>query len=111
MTDAHRRVLRIVENLGYRVMDEVSFPPFQVDIYVPDYHAAIEVDGPQHQKGRDAKRDAILFERYFLKVFRVPSDATAERAREYIHANLQDPEVKDTALARFDSAQDEMPWL
>lgn len=109
MTDAHRRVLRIVENLGYQVMDEQPFPPFQVDIYVPRAHAAIEVDGPKHNSVKDAKRDQILSDRYLLPVLRIPSDAAVSYIERHVREFLDYHAL--TAEIRFDQARDEMPWL
>lgn len=109
MTDAHRRVLRIVENMGLRVKDEEPFPPFQVDIYVPEFHAAIEADGPMHSPSKDFKRDVILLERYGLVVVHVSIELTSNQIRGYVQGALM--ACKDDAEERFEAHKDEMPWL
>ncbi len=54
-------------------MEEVSFPPFSVDVYIPSHHVVVEIDGPQHEKKRDEKRDKKLLEEYGLPVFHIPA--------------------------------------
>ncbi len=75
LTKGHKRLHSLVVDCGLDVDDEVEFPPYTVDIYVPELHVAIEYDGPKHdqraQKLRDQKRDRELWETYALPVLRI----------------------------------------
>ncbi|KKL27793.1 hypothetical protein LCGC14_2381610 [marine sediment metagenome] len=48
-----------------------SFPPFSADVYIPSHHVVVEIDGPQHERKRDEKRDKKLLEEYGLPVFHI----------------------------------------
>lgn len=61
---------RQISSLGIQYRSEVPFPPYQVDIYIPDCHVAIELDGPSHLKKHDEKRDQELRENYGLETIR-----------------------------------------
>ena len=73
MTDAHKAVIKQLEKWGLGVMEEVDFPPFRADCYLPDYHCVVEVDGPQHSEKADNKRDKELCDVYGLYVFHISS--------------------------------------
>lgn len=62
-----------LEKRGLSIQWEESFWPHQVDIYLPDFHAVIEVDGPLHDKQKDTKRDLVLVEDYSLRIHRIPA--------------------------------------
>lgn len=51
--------------------EDEEFPPYRVDLYLPDYHAVIEVDGPSHNRKKDSVRDAWLEQRYYLPTLRI----------------------------------------
>jgi len=114
MTDAHRRVLQWLENRGYEVMEEVPFSPYTVDIYLPDFHAVIEVDGPQHSRAADQKRDLTLNSVYNLLIFHVnaadayqptPAARLARDIRQFLDKALLDAED------RLKWVKDRIPWL
>lgn len=75
LTKGHLEVHEIVVYCGFDVDDEVEFPPYTVDIYVPELHVAVEYDGPMHdgygQKKKDRIRDQYLIEEYGLPVLRI----------------------------------------
>ena len=54
---------------------EVEFKPFRVDIYFPEWHFALEVDGPIHSRKKDEVRDNTLMIAYQLPVVHVRSGA------------------------------------
>ena len=56
----HRRVEKILDSMGISYLSEQSFPPYTVDIYLPEWRLAIEVDGPLHSKPKDKVRDNYL---------------------------------------------------
>ena len=53
-------VLNWVRDTGIGANPQEDFPPYVVDVYVPDLNLAIEIDGPLHLSKRDKKRDEIL---------------------------------------------------
>ena len=53
-------VLNWVRDTGIGANPQEDFPPYVVDVYVPDLQLAIEIDGPLHLSKRDKKRDEIL---------------------------------------------------
>ena len=71
-SDAHVQVSKILERAGLEIMEETSFPPFSADVYIPSHHIVVEIDGPQHEKKRDERRDKKLLEEYGLPVFHIP---------------------------------------
>ncbi len=71
LTDIHKKVSKRIERLGISVQDEIPFPPYTVDIYLPEYHAAVEIDGPHHSETKDTLRDQRLWEEYRLYVLRI----------------------------------------
>ena len=67
----HRHVEKVLENIGIAYISEQPFDPYSVDIYLPEWHLAIEVDGPLHNKKKDEERDAFLYERYGVRLLRL----------------------------------------
>jgi len=65
-------VLDWVRSTGIGANSQEDFPPYVVDIYIPDMKLAIEVDGPLHFSKKDKKRDQILLEKYEVEVWRLP---------------------------------------
>lgn len=98
------RVSKYLNAMGIDHINEYNFDRFSVDIYVPDFHVAIEVDGPSHLAKKDSRRDATLRERCALPVLHIKAGA-----RKYI--NLLDiqtvvveflKEHEDTAKERLE---------
>ncbi len=60
--DTHQElmVLDWVRDTGIGANSQEDFPPYVVDVYIPDLDLAIEIDGPFHLSKRDKKRDNIL---------------------------------------------------
>lgn len=52
---------------------EVEFHPYRVDIYFPEWHFVVEVDGPQHSYKKDLIRDQTLEIAYQLRVLHIPT--------------------------------------
>lgn len=74
-TRPHRRVERILDRLGISYQSEHGeFRPYSLDVWLPEWWAALEVDGPTHSKVKDAKRDADLLTRYGVKVLHLPTN-------------------------------------
>ena len=66
LTQLHGKVIDALNFEGIDHLDEwelgVEGEQFELDCYLPNYHAAIEADGPSHgMRGKkDARRDALL---------------------------------------------------
>lgn len=71
LTKPHKEVLRVLQLQGLEVERERPFDPYCVDIYLPKYHVAVEVDGPQHVRDKDDERDRVLYGLHQLLVFHV----------------------------------------
>ncbi len=70
-TGWHRKVETWLDGIGVRYDSEVTdFPPYSADIYLPDSHIILEIDGPRHTRRKDTERDQVMFERYGIKTFR-----------------------------------------
>ncbi|HXK36366.1 MAG TPA: hypothetical protein VJ553_02195, partial [Candidatus Paceibacterota bacterium] len=96
MSDAHTRVVRLLERRGVAVLVEIDFPPYRVDCYLPDFHAALEVDGPQHSERERVERDDELMRAYSLPVFHLSTDLAdapdewIPRLREFLLCTQKD---------------------
>ena len=111
MTDAHKAVIARLEKWGLGVMEEIDFPPFRADIYLPDFHAVVEVDGPRHAESADRRRDRELGRAYGLYVFHVAAEDARSPAKwrqglvsflKYAMKNKQD---------RWEQHEMGMPWI
>jgi very-short-patch-repair endonuclease len=67
----HRRIENILDQMGLNYLSEFKFPPYIVDIYLPEWHLAIEVDGPFHSKGKDYVRDRYILEFDGVPILRI----------------------------------------
>lgn len=83
---AHRHVEDILYEMNINFESEVDFKPFRVDLYLPEWHFAIEVDGPQHSRKKDEVRDNTL-----LIAYRLPT--------VHINTGTKKQDVKDTIVA------------
>ena len=110
-SDAHREAVRILEGWGYELLVEIEFPPYRVDIYLPDIHAVVEVDGTQHTKKGNRKRDWALVEQYCLPTFRLRARHVRSPGRwrsgflSFVKA------CAPTAEARWERCKLKTPWL
>ena len=111
LSAAHKKVIKQLENWGIQLMEEVDFPPYRADCYLPDIHVVIEVDGPHHSKKADEKRDAEFLKCFFLPTFRIKTkDAThSERWKSELFAFLN--KHAWTATERWEKCSPRTPWL
>ena len=58
--------------LGFRFRRQHRVGPYFLDFYCPAARLCVEIDGEQHDPGRDARRDAYLAE-YGILTLRIPS--------------------------------------
>ena len=111
LTDAHQAVIKELERHGIMLMEEVEFPPYRVDCYLPSYHVAVEVDGAQHNARADRKRDRELNAEYSLYVFHIAADdaKAPDRWLESLSAFLD--YVQPTRDERWEACEMRTPWL
>ena len=111
LTDAHLAVIKVLERHGMGLMEEVEFPPYRADIYLPAYHALVEVDGAQHSERADRKRDRELNAEYSLYVYHVAADDAEipDRWLEPLAAFLD--YVQSTRDERWEACEMKTPWL
>lgn len=112
MSRTHERVFQFLERRGVAVLPEVPFPPFQVDCYLSDCHAALEVDGPQHGQRRDERRDEELERTYGLLVFHLPVREVDAHSWDWV-SRLQRfmREARETADERRERCELSAPWI
>jgi very-short-patch-repair endonuclease len=85
MTRTHRMLSEALRRQGVRHANEKHFHPscwdygYTADIYLPQYHVVIEVDGPSHngRERRDRIRDKKFSEDLSIKTIRI-KDAEIE---------------------------------
>ena len=65
-------VLEWVRSTGLGANSQEDFPPYVVDVYIPDMKLCIEIDGPLHLSRRDRKRDQELKNNYGVDIWRLP---------------------------------------
>ena len=82
------RLLDLMTSLGLTVEEETSFPPYSVDVYLPELHVALEADGPTHQMSKDEKRDLQLLAEYALPVYRLTGEVLMKKRKEILSALL-----------------------
>lgn len=111
VSDIHKKVMNNLENYGVELMEEVDFPPYRADIYVPAAHAIVEVDGPQHKDRRDQLRDANLSNLYFLHVIRVKTDKIRKDGKWITEILDALDEAMKTGIERWDKCKMKTPWL
>lgn len=87
-TGGEIQLRQLLAKLGWEYEPNKKFPPFEVDVYCPEAHAAIEFDGKGWHsfKSRDKRRDAQLLEEYHLPVLRIThfKSGTAEYIDEWL---------------------------
>ncbi len=75
----HRRVEGILDDMGISYMSEEPFPPYKIDILLPEFWVAIEVDGPFHSKNKDRIRDQFILEYFYLPIMRINAKKWLQR--------------------------------
>jgi hypothetical protein len=71
-TRPHRWVEGLLEEMRIAYMSECEdFPPYRLDLYIPQWHLCVEVDGPMHTPAKDKRRDLYLEGHYSLPTLRI----------------------------------------
>lgn len=60
----------MLDDMDINYVSEQSFHPYTVDIYLPEWHLALEIDGPFHVAQCDRHRDKYLWNYYGLPIIR-----------------------------------------
>lgn len=107
----HRRVERLLDEMDINYSSEERFIPYTLDIYLPEWHLAVEIDGPMHSKTKDATRD-----RWFLEAHGIPTlrlDAKIWQNKESIKTKIIMfiEEHADTVEIRKDASRQRPPSL
>lgn len=103
----HRRVEAILDEMDINYSSEERFVPYTLDIYLPEWHLAIEIDGPGHSVKRDGVRDKWFLEAHGIPTLRLDAkiwqgkNPIKERIIQFIeeHAETVDSR-KDAATVR-----------
>jgi len=124
-TKCHLRLHKILEEMGFQVLDEALFGRYSLDCYVPEIHIGFEADGKHwHSKKHDSERDAWLFEQFNLPVCRLKDSVlipiskeslVKEMIQEFIDAQPIDDNRKAFAVHQFEPVGRELksfeaPW-
>ncbi len=78
----HLKLESILRNMGFIVQKEVGYGGFFVDCYLPEFHLALEADGPFHSKKRDEKRDSFLWDKFRLPILRIKGKLLIEESQK-----------------------------
>ena len=111
LSDLHKKAVKLIEIIGVELIEEVDFPPYRVDCYLPDYHIAVEIDGPQHTKPADLKRDLFLMREYKLPVLHITEPELKNKIyfRETLLYFIED--WNKTVEERWEFCKMRTPWL
>src|SRR3990167_4937456 len=110
LTEPHKAVLRYLQQRGLEVWWETEFPPYRVDLYLQKYHAAVEVDGPQHVDEKDEERDRELLEHYRLPVYHISSGEAKYPEFWWVGLATFLNNARPSRAHRWASCEDEVPW-
>lgn len=79
-TGWHRWLEKKLHHMGLSYVSEYTeFWPYSLDLYLPEWHLCIEVDGPYHRRKADALRDDQLMRRYQIPTLRLSSKTGLHR--------------------------------
>ena len=124
-TKCHLRLHKILEEMGFQVLDEALFGRYSLDCYVPEIHIGFEADGKHwHSKKHDSERDEWLFEKFSLPICRLKDSIlipiskeslVKEMIQEFINAQRIDDNRKAFAICEFEPVGRELksfeaPW-
>jgi very-short-patch-repair endonuclease len=96
----------MLDVLEINYLSEQPFPPYTVDVYLPEWHLGLEIDGPFHQKSRDESRDKFIEVYFGLPILRfnvANGWVTRSRLKEEVTAFIEKHEAtteERKALAR-----------
>lgn len=110
LTEPHKEVLRYLQCRGLAVWHEVSFPPYFVDLYLPRYHAAVEVNGPLHVREKDDERDEELLAIYRLPVHHIVTEDAKYPERWWMGVAIFLNNAKPSKQQRWELCEGKVNW-
>lgn len=101
----HKRVEKILDGMDINFSSEERFAPYTLDIYLPEWHLAIEIDGPAHSAKKDEVRDQWFLEFHGIPTLRLDAKIwqTTSKIEEKVIAFIE--EHADTVEIRKDARQ------
>lgn len=67
----HRAVERVLDDMRISYISEHPVDVYSLDVYLPEWNLAIEIDGPYHLKRHDNRRDKELRDNYGIETLRL----------------------------------------
>ena len=99
-TGPHREFEKLLDSYGISYQSECKdFPPYQLDVYLGEWHLCVEIDGLGHHRRTDAARDKELLERYEIPTLRIPGTMNRDGRRKELMAFIG--EHSETAQERL----------
>lgn len=98
----HRRIETCLDEEGINYKSEEYFSPYTLDVYLPEWHIGIEVDGPFHSATKDKVRDRYLEEMYGLVILRInmkywnPKNSIKNKIRQFIEEQADSSDERKT---------------
>ncbi len=83
----HRKVCEWLDVFGISYREEYPVGQYSVDIYLPDTKVGVEIDGPQHNKRKDAIRDAAIERETGMRIVRIPVGTRKDKCLGQIFIN------------------------
>ena len=77
-----------IREAGFGTSLEEDFPPYVVDVYIPDLHLGIELDGPPHFRKQDAIRDERLLSEYEPELWRLKNTEIVSKFKSIFIDNI-----------------------
>ncbi len=78
----HEQVIGWISAMGLEYMEEYPVGPYSLDVWLPEMQLGVELDGPDHSKQRDRRRDDVLLTSWDIMVVRfkvgTPKDEVLE---------------------------------
>ena len=71
----HATLVKWLSELGISHVEEYPVGRWSLDVFLPElgkYGCGVEVDGPAHNKRKDAERDAQIFIGWGITIVRIP---------------------------------------
>ena len=86
-------IAECLDDFGLRYEQQYDFPPYTVDIYIPEINMVIEADGKYgHLQKRDSKRDVYITSTHNVKLLLHIKDTTKEKIKEILWQELNNLE-------------------
>jgi len=82
-----------LDEFGLRYEQQYDFPPYTVDVYIPEINMVIEADGKYgHLQKSDSKRDVYITSSYNVKYLLHIKDTTKEKIKDILWQELNNLE-------------------